>query len=83
MAHIVAKVIFGVANEIVSSADAFFARRHEGPYRFIQSRSQTYVVALKSDTAEKSEDQLSRDFWVVRFSTFKTISALLGHAGGR
>src|SRR5712675_3515602 len=33
------------------------------PYRFIQNRSRTSVVALKSDAAaEKSKDQLSRDF---------------------
>ena len=39
-----------------------FARRREGPYRLIQNRSRTSVVALKSDAAaEKSEDQLSRD----------------------
>jgi hypothetical protein len=38
------------------------ARRREGPYRFIQNRSRTSVVALKSDAAaEKSKDQLSRD----------------------
>jgi hypothetical protein len=34
-----------------------------GPYRFIQNRSRTSVVALKSNAAaEKPEDQLSRDF---------------------
>ena len=39
------------------------AWRREGPYRFIQNRSRTSVVALKSDaTAEKSKEQLSRDF---------------------
>ena len=33
------------------------------PYRFIQNRSGTSVVALKSNAAaEKSKDQLSRDF---------------------
>jgi hypothetical protein len=33
------------------------------PYRFIHNRSQTFVVALKSDAAaEKSKDQLSQDF---------------------
>jgi hypothetical protein len=35
----------------------------KGPYRFIQNRSWTSVVALKSDAAaEKSKDQLWRDF---------------------
>jgi hypothetical protein len=34
-----------------------------GPYLFIQNRSRTSVVAMKSDAAaEKSKDQLSRDF---------------------
>jgi hypothetical protein len=34
-----------------------------GPYRFIQNRSPTFAVALKSDAAaEKSKDRLSRDF---------------------
>ena len=37
-------------------------------------------MALKSDAAaEKPKDQLSRDFLVVRFSTFATISAHSGH----
>src|SRR5258706_1974064 len=45
---------------------------------FIQNRSRTSVVALKSDAAaEKSKDQLSRDF--PGRSTFATISALNGH----
>jgi hypothetical protein len=34
-----------------------------GPYRFIQNRPGTSIVALKSDAAaEESKDQLSRDF---------------------
>jgi hypothetical protein len=37
-----------------------FAR---GPYRFIQTRSRTFLVALKSDaTAERSKDQFRSDF---------------------
>src|SRR6266478_1710777 len=57
------KSLFGATNENFRAADAFYARRREGPYRFIQNRSRTSVVALKSDaTAEKSKDQLSRDF---------------------
>jgi hypothetical protein len=48
--------LFEVTNEkIFRAADAFYARRREGPYRFIQSRS-------SDAAAEKSEDQLSRDF---------------------
>src|SRR5260221_4403945 len=49
--------------KILRAADAFYARRREGPYRFIQNRSRTSVVALKSDAAaEKSKDQLSLRF---------------------
>ena len=34
------------------------------PYRFIQNRPRTFLVALKSDAAaETSKNQLSRDFW--------------------
>jgi hypothetical protein len=63
LADIVAKVFLGWRTKILRAADAFYARRREGPYRFIQNRSRTSVVALKSDAAaEKSKDQLSRDF---------------------
>src|SRR5258707_14919993 len=76
---IAAKVFLGWRTKILRAADAFYARRREGPYRFIQNRSRTSVVALKGDAAaEKSKDQLSRDFRVVRFSTFATISAQSG-----
>ena len=57
------KVFSGWRTKIPRAADAFYARRCEGPYRFIQNRSRTSVVALKSvAAAEKSKDQLSRDF---------------------
>ena len=63
VADIVAKVFLGWRTKILRAVDAFCARRREGPYRFIQNRSRTSVVALKSDAAaEKSKDQLSRDF---------------------
>jgi hypothetical protein len=59
-ADFVAKVFLGWRTKILRAADAFYARRREGPYRFIQNRSRTSLVALKSDAAaEKSEDQLS------------------------
>jgi hypothetical protein len=63
-ADIVAKVFLGWRTKILRAADAFYARRREGPYRFIQNRSLASVGALKSDAAaaEKSKDQLSRDF---------------------
>src|ERR1700681_1854416 len=64
LADIVAKVFLGGRTKILRAADAFYARRREGPYRFIQNRSLASVVAVKSDAAaEKSKDQLSRDFW--------------------
>ena len=63
-ADIVAKVFSGWRTKILRAAEAFYARRREGPYRFIRNRSRTSVVALKRETeAEKSEDQHSRDFW--------------------
>ena len=37
--------------KIFRAADAFCARRREGPYRFIQNRSRTSVVAPKSGAA--------------------------------
>src|SRR5258705_5158229 len=63
MADIVAKVFLGGRTKFFRAADAFYERRREGPYRFIQNRPRISVVALKSNTAaEKSKDQLSRDF---------------------
>ena len=63
LADIVAKVFLGGRTSFFSVADAFYERRREGPYRFIQNRSGISVVVLKSSTAaEKSQDQLSRDF---------------------
>ena len=62
-ADIVAKVFLGWRTKILRAADALYARQLEGPYRFIQNRSRASAVALKSDAAaEKSRDQLSRDF---------------------
>jgi hypothetical protein len=59
--------------------DAPYARRREGPYRFIQNRLRTFLAALKSYAAAvKSKNQLSRDFWADRFSTFATVSATSG-----
>jgi hypothetical protein len=63
LADIVAKVFLGGRTKFLRTADAFYERRREGPYRFIQNRPGTSIVALKSDTAaEESKDQLSRDF---------------------
>jgi len=63
LTDIVAKVFLGWRTKILGAADALYARQHEEPYRFIQNRSRTSVLALKSDAAaEKSKDQLSRDF---------------------
>jgi hypothetical protein len=62
-ADIVAKVFLRWRTKIIRAADAFYTWRREGPYRFIQDRSRAFVVTLKSDAAaEKSNDQLSRDF---------------------
>ena len=72
----------GIANEnaewrtkIPGAADGSSAQRREGPNRFIQNRSRSAVVALKSDAAaEKSKIDFREIFRVVRFSTFATIS---------
>jgi hypothetical protein len=59
---IVAKVL-GWRTKIPRAADASYARRREGPYRFIQNRSRTSVAALKNDAAaEKPKEQLWRRF---------------------
>ena len=59
----VAKVFLGGQTKFFRAADAFYARRREGPYRFVQDRPRTFVAALNSDAAaEKSKNQLSRDF---------------------
>jgi hypothetical protein len=59
----VEKVFLGCRSKFSGAADAFRAKRYEGPHRFIQNQSRTFVVALKSNAAkERSEDQLSRDF---------------------
>ena len=47
----VAKVFLGWRTKILRAADAFSARRREGPYRFIQNQSRVTVVELKSDAA--------------------------------
>jgi hypothetical protein len=52
----------GWRTKILRAADPFYARRREGPSCLIQNRSRISVVALKSDAAEKSKNQLSRDF---------------------
>ena len=62
-ADIVARVFLGWRTKILRAADALDARRCGGPYRFIQNRSPTFVVALKGDAAaDKSRNRLSRDF---------------------
>jgi len=62
LADIVAKVFLGWRSKILGAADALYARRREGPYRFVQNRPRTFVAALNSEAAERSRNQLSRDF---------------------
>jgi hypothetical protein len=89
-ADIVAKVFLGWRTKILRAAEAFYARRREGPYRFIQNRSLTSIGALKSDAAaEKSKDQLSRDFsgcWIFDFCNNirhkRPLASLLDHFVG-
>ena len=57
------KSFWGDKQNFLEPLMRFASRRRERPHRFIQNRPGTSVVALKSDTAaEKSRDQLSRDF---------------------
>jgi hypothetical protein len=70
-ADIVAKVFLGRQMRILRAADAFCARRREGPFRFIQNRSRTSLVPLKNNAgAESPKINFREIFWVVRFSTF-------------
>ena len=75
MADIVAKVFLGERTKFFRAADAFYERRREGPYRFIQNRPRTSVVALKATQQQRSPSINVREiFRVVRFSTFATKS---------
>jgi hypothetical protein len=57
------KSFWGGERKFLKPLMALYARQLEGPYRFIQNRSRTSAVALKNNAAaEKSKDQLSRDF---------------------
>ena len=63
LADSVEKVFLGRRTKFLRAADAFCARRREGPYRFLQNQPRTFVAALNSEAAaEKSKKQLSRDF---------------------
>jgi hypothetical protein len=71
----VEKVFFGWWTKFSSAAGAFCARRCEGPHRFTPKRPSTLVSPLQSVAAlEAAKNLLSRDFRVVRFSTFTTVS---------
>ena len=64
VADFVAKVFLGCRTKILRAADAFLVRRYEGPYRSVRNRPRTFVAALNSEAAaEKSKNQLSRDFY--------------------
>jgi hypothetical protein len=57
------KSFWGDERNFFRAADAFYARRREGPYRFVQNRPRTFVAVLNSEAAaEKSKNRLSRDF---------------------
>jgi hypothetical protein len=72
----VEKIFLGWRPKILGAADASYARRHKGPYRFIQKSVTASVAALKSDQQQRSPKINFREiFRVVRFSTFATVSA--------
>src|SRR5258705_9280174 len=60
---IVAKVFLGWRTKILRAADAFSARRREGPYRFSEKRPPSFVVAPRSVAGAKlAKNQSLRDF---------------------
>ena len=66
------------------TADAFRARRYEGPRRFAQKRPRSFVSALRSIAmAGSANNQLCEIFGVVQFSTFATLSAQSRRAEGQ
>src|SRR3984893_9454341 len=60
----VEKDIFGRLTKFFRTADAFHARRREGPNRFAQTQPRIPVMVLKSRAAaERPNNRPSRDFW--------------------
>src|ERR1019366_1508171 len=58
------------------TVDAFCAQRGEEPCRFSESRSLTFVSALKVIAAiELAKNRFCEIFGIVRFSIFATVSA--------
>jgi hypothetical protein len=63
MADCVEKVLFGRRPKFFRTADAFHARRREGPHQFAQTQPRTVLLVLKSRaTAERPNNRPSRDF---------------------
>jgi hypothetical protein len=57
-------VLFGRRTKFFRTADAFHARRREGPNRFAQTQPRIPVMVLKSRAAaERENNRPSRDFW--------------------
>src|SRR5947208_15488929 len=61
-ADIVAKVFLGWRTKILRAADAFYARRREGPCCFIQKSITDLRTGVETRRSGREEDQLSRDF---------------------
>jgi hypothetical protein len=81
VADIVAKSFWDDERKLLEPLMRFTRGEVGGLYRFIQNRSRVSVVALKSDATARSPKINFREiFWVVRFSTFATISARSGHS---
>jgi hypothetical protein len=63
MADCVEKVLFGRRPKFFWTADAFHARRREGPHQFTQTQPRTVLLVLKSRAAaERPNNRPSRDF---------------------
>jgi hypothetical protein len=58
------KSFWGVERKFLEPLMRFTRGDVRDPYRFFQNRPRTFLAALKSyGVAEKSKDQLLRDFW--------------------
>jgi hypothetical protein len=75
-ADTVEEVLLARRAKFFEAANAFPSRGYEGPRRLAQKPPLAFVLALKHvATLKTTKNELSRDFDVVRFSTFSTVSA--------
>jgi hypothetical protein len=71
-------LFLGWRMKIPRAADASYAWRREGPYRFIQNRSRPQWPCKATQQQRSPKINFRKIFRVVRFSAFATISAMNG-----